>query len=198
MATGRSGDARAGAEGRAPVLRRARAADIETLVAHRRAMFFAIGGHTTAELDRADPVYRRWIRARLAERRAVAMLATRQGRPVGSAVLWLREEQPRPGRGPPGLPYVMSVFVAPAERGQGIAGRLTDALVRWARSRGYGRITLHATRFGRSVYRRLGFERTWEMRLGGTTHRPRTRRPLDEPRGRAVRARRRSSRPRPR
>jgi hypothetical protein len=32
------------------------------------------------------------------------------------------------------------------------------------RRRGLSRITLHASPFGRSVYRKLGFERTWEMR----------------------------------
>lgn len=129
-------------------------------------MFRAIGGFTRPDLDAADPVYRRWIAARLRTGRAVAVVARRGGAPVGSAVAWLREDQPRPGAPRRLVPYLMSVFVEPAERGRGIASRMTVFLLDWARESGYPRTVLHASKFGRSVYRRLGFRRTWEMRWG--------------------------------
>ena len=37
--------------------------------------------------------------------------------------------------------------------------------IKWCRKKGYERLMLHASMMGRGVYRRLGFKRTWEMRL---------------------------------
>jgi GNAT superfamily N-acetyltransferase len=130
-------------------------------------MFAAIGGFSEADLEAADLVYRRWIRPRLRSGRAWAVVARARGRAVGSAVVWLRDDQPRPGSPALRIPYILSVFVDPDFRGQGIASGMTQALVGWAARRGYPRVVLHASGFGRSVYRRLGFERTWEMRFGG-------------------------------
>ncbi|HTT26305.1 MAG TPA: GNAT family N-acetyltransferase [Thermoplasmata archaeon] len=130
-------------------------------------MFEAIGGFSAEDLDRADPRYRRWVRGRLANGRAEAVLAWLDGAAIGSAVIWYREDQPRPSSSALRVPYLMSVYVDPAYRGRGIATRLTEFLVARARTRGFPRVLLHASRFGRSVYARLGFERTWEMRWGG-------------------------------
>jgi len=154
----------------APMIARvqgAKASDVDLLVAHRQAMFAAIGGFSPADLEASDPVYRRWIRPRLRDGRAGAVVARSGDEPVGSAVIWLREDQPRPGAPKLLVPYIMSVYVDPRFRGLGIATQLTRALIAWAAQRGYFRVLLHASVFGRSVYRRLGFERTWEMRWGG-------------------------------
>ncbi len=150
------------------VIRPARLREVGILVAHRRAMFWAIGGFSVADLDAADPVYRRWIVPRLRSGRAEGVVAWAGREPVGSAVVWYREDQPRPSAAALRIPYLMSVYVEPGFRGRGIASRLTEALVARARRHGYRRVVLHASKFGRSVYARLGFERTWEMRLGGS------------------------------
>ena len=175
----------------AVALRRATASDLATLVAHRRAMFFALGGHGERELAASDAPYRRWIRGRLATRRAIGLVATRPGLGiVGSAVMWFREDQPRPGVRRLRVPYLMSVYVEPRSRGGGVATALTERLVAEAARLGYPRVVLHASRFGRSVYGRLGFERTWEMRYGPTYRRgPDSATPRDEAAGRRGRAR---------
>jgi GNAT superfamily N-acetyltransferase len=130
-------------------------------------MWGDIGGFSEPDVAAADPVYRRWLRPRLRSGKAWAVLAMDHGGPVGSAVVWLRDDQPRPGA--PGLrvPYILSVYVDPGHRGRGIASRMTGSLLEWAKGRGYPRTVLHASKLGRSVYARLGFERTWEMRYGG-------------------------------
>jgi GNAT superfamily N-acetyltransferase len=150
----------------AGALRPAGLSDLDLLVAHRRAMFQDIGGFTSVDLAAADPVYRRWIRGRLRSGRAHAVVAEAAGRTIASAVVWFREDQPRPSAPTLRVPYLMSVYVEPEFRGNGIATRLTETLVERSSSHGYPRVLLHASRFGRTVYARLGFERTWEMRLG--------------------------------
>lgn len=179
-------------------LRAARAADLELLVAHRRRMWEAIGGgFTDAEMARHDRAYRPWLRRRLGSGLAAAVVAWEGRRAVGSGLVWLREDQPRPGSPHQRMPYILSIYTVPDRRGAGIASEVTGWLVAWAREQGYSRVLLHASRFGRGVYRRLGFARTWEMRLGGSfRHGPESRRPLDAgaPTSRALRtARRRSS-----
>ena len=162
-------------------VRPARPSELALLVRHRRRMFEAIGGFLPDDLAAADPVYRRWLRTRLATGRAAAVVGELRGRVVGSAIVWLREDQPRPGAPRLRVPYVLSVFVEPAFRGRGVARRLTAWTLAWSAARGYPRTVLHASRFGRSVYASLGFERTWEMRYGGSHRRgPEGRRPLDE------------------
>ena len=45
-----------------------------------------------------------------------------------------------------------------------MATRIVRKLIELCRDAGYPNAELHASRFGRRVYGRLGFERTWEMR----------------------------------
>jgi GNAT superfamily N-acetyltransferase len=130
-------------------------------------MWQEIRDYTRAELDRHDVVYRRWARLGMAQRKFLAVVAeSRDGRIVGSGALWLMPAQPRPGPlGRGEMPYVLSMYTDPDRRGEGVATRIVRELVRWSRARRYGRIVLHASRFGRSVYARLGFEESSEMRL---------------------------------
>jgi len=37
--------------------------------------------------------------------------------------------------------------------------------IEWCRRNKYERLMLHASEMGRKVYSKLGFKRTWEMRL---------------------------------
>jgi GNAT superfamily N-acetyltransferase len=149
-----------------PTVRRARLADIEVLVAHRRGMWEAIGDFTKSEIAAADPVYRRWMRRMWRQHRYFAWIVDdAEGRPVGSGAIWLSEAQPRPRDSPRFRPYILSMYTEPGHRGEGIASAIVRAAVDFARGRGYRRVTLHASVMGRSVYRRLGFERGWEMRL---------------------------------
>jgi GNAT superfamily N-acetyltransferase len=148
-----------------PRLRPAGLADLDVLVAHRRAMWAAIGGFTGAELDGEGPVYRRWMRRMFRERRFLAWIAEdARGRPIGSGAVWLMEGQPRPGEVNGYRPYILSMYTAPGHRGEGIASTIVRTAVRFAKDHGYRRITLHASEMGRPIYRRLGFERGWEMR----------------------------------
>lgn len=54
--------------------------------------------------------------------------------------------------------YVMNMYTDPDYRRRGIAYRTLDLLVREARERGISFITLEATKMGRPLYERYGFE----------------------------------------
>jgi len=146
--------------------RRATSADLEVLTEHRHRMWTAIGRHTEAEITEHDLRYRRWAKPRLRSGELLGFVAeARGGLAVGSGLVWLRPDQPRPQI--PGLvsPYILSMYTCPDWRGQGIASALVRRLVTVCRASGYPNVELHASVQGRHVYRRLGFERTWEMRF---------------------------------
>lgn len=148
-------------------LRRAREEDLATLVEHRRRMFREIGRWRSGALARSARAYRRWAIKELSGRRMFGFVVEeRGGGIVGSGVVWLQPSQPRPAPlARLSMPYIMSMYTEPRYRGRGVASSLVEAMVRWAVQRGYRRIFLHASKKGRPVYERLGFQDGNEMRL---------------------------------
>jgi len=129
-------------------------------------MWSEIGGRTEDEIAEHDARYRPWARRRLRSGELVGVVAEREdGTPVASGLVWFRPDQPRPRLSRLESPYILSMFTEPAWRGRGVATRVVRELLRVCRERGLPNAGLHASRLGRGVYRRLGFERTWEMRI---------------------------------
>ncbi len=145
-------------------VRRATLRDLDALVVHRRKMWEAIGDYAPAQLDAHDRLYRRWARQRMRTGGFVGWVVTAGGDAVASGAVWLQEIQPHPlvRLGP--VPYLLSMYTDPRHRGKGLATRIVREAMRWAKRRGYVRMTLHASTQGRGVYRQLGWKRTWEMR----------------------------------
>lgn len=140
--------------------------DLDVLVRHRRRMWEDMGERDRVELDAADTVYRRWARQRMKTKRLVGfILEDAKGRAVASGCIWLQPIQPHPGRTTTLRPYLLSMFTEPEYRDRGLATRIVREAVRWCKEHGYARLTLHASREGRGLYQRLGFARTWEMRI---------------------------------
>ena len=61
--------------------------------------------------------------------------------------------------------YIFGVRVAPGFRKRGLARALTQACTEFLRTRGCGRIRLHASPAGRPTYEGLGFTPTNEMEI---------------------------------
>ena len=140
-------------------------------------MWIELRHYPKRDLDRHDVVYASWVRRSMACRKFLAWVVEGPEREVaGSGALWLMPSQPRPGSlGRGEIPYILSMFTEPAYRRSGVATLIVRAMVAWARARGYARVLLHASRFGRPVYERLGFEPSSEMRLELVPQPPATR-----------------------
>ena len=147
-------------------LRLATAKDLDVLVRHRRGMWVDIAHFTEEQLDDGDRAYRRWARPRLRFGNLVGFIVeTPRGGAIASGCLWMMPRQPRPMVQSLTVPYLLSMFTEPEHRGKGYASRIVREAVRWARAHGYDAVTLHASEYGESIYRREGFTRTVEMRL---------------------------------
>jgi len=147
-------------------IRPAMAADLDTILYHRRRMFEDMGYADPAgqvgmlaisspmiEQGLADGNYRGW----LAETAAGEVVA-------GGGVIFLAFH-PNPADPRPRRAWVVNVFTEPAHRQQGLARRLMETIVAWCAAEGLSNLYLHASAEGRALYEDMGFVPTNEMRL---------------------------------
>lgn len=147
-------------------VRKATLKDLETLVQQRRAMWNDLGVTGEARHDAADRVYRRWASARLRNKQLIGWLVEDTDRRLlGGGCVWLQPVQPSPRKTRTFQPYLLSMYTDPEFRRRGVASMIVQAAIDWCKSQGFPRLTLHASSMGRKVYEKIGFNRSWEMRL---------------------------------
>lgn len=153
-------------------VRAAAADDIAVLVRGRVRMFEDMAAYAGTTFDPA-------LAARIAEESAslfvagwdrehVGWVCELDGGAVASAMVTLQPWLPHP-RYPGGVrAYYHSVHTDPAHRGRGLAKRLTELAIDWAREHGFTHLVLHASEQGRPIYERLGFTNSseWILPLG--------------------------------
>ncbi|HXW37171.1 MAG TPA: GNAT family N-acetyltransferase [Nitrososphaerales archaeon] len=145
-------------------VRRAGPRDMETLVHQRHSMFTDIRPRTSEEMELHDSAFRAWALRKMRKKRLFCFLIEGENRKVvAGGSIWLREHQPGPGRRDGLTPYLMSMYTEPEYRGKGLATMLLAYTTDWARKEGYGRIELHASKYGEPVYARFGYEKSNEM-----------------------------------
>lgn len=147
-------------------LRRASLRDLEVLVRQRQGMWTDIGEKSTSKLAEESRVYRGWVRSKLKTGRVVGWVAeTNRGDIVAGGIVWMRPTVSRPRSKHLVQPFLLSMYTEPEWRGRGLASRIVNEAVKWAKKGGYAAIMLHASPMGRRLYLRQGFKRTWEMKL---------------------------------
>ena len=149
--------------------------DTDTLVEHRRAMFFDIGYQDTEALDGMACRFREWVRPKIesGEYRAWLALAP-DGSVTAGAALWLMNWPPMPFAVGSPRGNILNVYTSPAHRHRGLARHLMGVILDWCRANRVEIVILHSSDQGRALYESLGFERTREMRieLGPRVHHP--------------------------
>jgi GNAT superfamily N-acetyltransferase len=153
-------------------IRRATAQDADIISWHRARMFQDMGN----VLDDAFEILRVKARTRLEQwidsGDYIGWLAIPADEPeliVGGAGVQLQPILPRPldvstiGEGRQGT--IVNVFTEPQWRRHGIAGLLIKEILNWSKNEQIDRLVLHASDEGRSIYERLGFITSNEMRF---------------------------------
>ncbi len=146
------------------IIRRATPDDAALLAEHRAQVWYA-SGHGEAEVAPQITVWAEWMSRAIACATYVALIASDDGRAVGSASLIVHDAVPRPGYRGDRDGRVHSVYVESSMRRRGIARALMHALLAYARETHIMRLTLHPTEYSRSLYASLGFEPLDEMGL---------------------------------
>jgi GNAT superfamily N-acetyltransferase len=149
--------------------RRATVADAELIGLHRRSMFVDSGQAEEAKLQTMMENFVAWVQPRLSDGSYLGWIVEEDGHVVAGAGMWLIDFPPHWMDSEPIRAYLLNFYVDPAVRGRGLAYELLKTAVEDARRRGIKVVSLHASKFGKPLYERNGFEPTNEMilRLGG-------------------------------
>ncbi len=146
-------------------IRRASSDDLNTLVEHRRAMFFDMGYLDQAALDSMAAKCHDWLLTRMNRGEYLAWLAIASDQSIVAGTgLWLMDWPPHMvGSGVRG--NILNVYTAVEHRRLGLAGELVNAAMQWCRSNGVDVVVLHASLDGRRLYESMGFVVSNEMRI---------------------------------
>lgn len=146
-------------------IRPATTEDAVLITQHRAKMFGDNKFATTEQMDAMSLAFEPWVRKRLRDGRYVGLVAEENGEAIASAGVFFADFPPHWMDAEPTRPYLLNFYTAPAARGRGIAKQLLALLIDACRERGAKAITLHASKFGKPLYEKFGFEGTNEMML---------------------------------
>jgi GNAT superfamily N-acetyltransferase len=153
-------------------VRRASPADAATIAWHRARMFQDMGQISPEGFEILKSKAQARIEQVMQSGEYLGWLASPASRPeliVAGAGVYLHLILPRPmggsavGEGRQGT--IVNVFTEPEWRKQGLARRLLEDIIAWARDQKFDRLVLHSSEAGRSLYERVGFVANNEMRL---------------------------------
>lgn len=147
-------------------IRRATSDDVADLVRLQRMMFEATGFNGPADLSALEEAAAAYFTHAIAEGAYHGWLAvTESGWPVAAGGLVVQQHPPSPDNLSGQVAYIANVVTDPEYRGQSIARRLVQTMLRWASDRGITQVALHAPDDRHALYEMLGFKASNEMRL---------------------------------
>jgi GNAT superfamily N-acetyltransferase len=140
-------------------------------------MFQEMGEIPAAMFDDFVESSRAWTERALTSGEYLGWFAIPKTQPdaiAAGAGVQLRQVPPHPFRPSKGDGFakgrhaiVLNVFAEPEWRKRGVAVLLMNAILRWAQVEKLDQLVLHASAQARSLYERMGFIATNEMRFGG-------------------------------
>jgi RimJ/RimL family protein N-acetyltransferase len=158
------------------LIHRATVEDAAVIARHRARMFHDMGEISDKAYDDFVAASQEWTARGLTTGEYIGWLAVPKETPdvvVGGAGVQLRQVPPHPCRPPRDGAFargrhaiVLNVFTEPEWRRRGVALLLMEEILLWARAEKLDRLVLHASDQARSLYQKMGFIATNEMRFG--------------------------------
>ena len=147
------------------LIRQATPADIPEILRHRRGMYedmdYNDGEALSAMVSASEP----YLNAALANGSFRSWLALDESQVAGGGAILISPWPSHPYDLECRRATILNVYVYPQYRRKGIASQLMQTMIDWCREQRFAAVYLHASKNGRPLYDRLGFEPTTEMRL---------------------------------
>jgi ribosomal protein S18 acetylase RimI-like enzyme len=148
------------------LIRPGTSADAETIVAHRRAMFYEMGHRDEHALDTMSDAFRPWLERMMRANQYLAWFAIDDDESIAAGLgLWLMDWPPHLVGPGPWRANILNVYTRPQSRRMGLARTLMDTAIEWCRANRVRAVILHSSDAGRSLYESMGFQATNEMRI---------------------------------
>ena len=159
------------------VVRSATPADAATVAWHRARMFQDMGQLPSPLFEAFRKRSEERIRDLISRSQYLGWLASAENAPdniIAGAGVQLRHALPHPAEDATKFAegrqaIILNVFTEPEWRRKGLARLLLERIIDWSRQEKLDRLLLHASAEGRSLYERLGFVMTNEMKLVETS-----------------------------
>ena len=146
-------------------IRPAVAADLPTVLEHRKKMFEGMGYTDGVALDAVNASSAPLLGRGLTDGSYRGWFAVSGETVVAGGGIVILDFQAHPIDPRPRRAFVVNMYTEPAHRRRGLARRLMETMIAWAREAGHATLYLHASDEGRGLYESLGFDPTNEMRL---------------------------------
>lgn len=150
------------------IFRKATSADVEDLVRLRMAFLKEVQKPETRQLDDVtlEQILRLYFQKNVENEKFVAWLALHGDEIVATSGLCFFQIAPGFTLQDGKIAYILNIYTLPEWRRKGLGKQIFDHILQEAKSRGYKRISLHASDEGRPVYEKFGFRLTGdEMEL---------------------------------
>jgi ribosomal protein S18 acetylase RimI-like enzyme len=150
----------------AVTIREATASESAIILHHRRSMFRDMQEGTVEELDRMVEVARPWLVRALGDGSYRHWLAVdASGRVAGGGGVLLCPWPANPKDPCTERAVILNVYTEIEFRKRGVARQVMATIMERLKEQGFRAVNLHASKEGRALYEKLGFEATNEMRL---------------------------------
>jgi ribosomal protein S18 acetylase RimI-like enzyme len=127
---------------------------------------FKVSGRTDEMVAPMTEHFRTWLRPRLEDGRYFGWFAMTEERVVAGVGMMVIDWPPHPSHSTQSeRGYILNMYVEPDQRRRGLGGRLMALCNAEGERRGLRYMVLHATRQGRGLYEKLGWQTTTEMAL---------------------------------
>lgn len=138
--------------------------DAETIAHHRHRMFVDDGVPDNETTRSRIQAFLPWVKARIQFGTYTGWFAIVEEKVVAGVGMIMLDWPPHDLHAEPLRGYVLNVYTEPEYRGRGIAKQLMKQLMKEAKARQITVVALHASKMGKPVYEKLGFQSTSEMR----------------------------------
>ena len=139
--------------------------DLPVILRHRREMFREMGGQYERQLEQFDNASQQYFYSALQDGSYFGLLGEIDGRVVAGGGVVIAGWPGSPVNFEPRRAWILNSYVERELRHVGLARAITEALINWCRENRFQSVSLHTSEYGRSLYEKLGFRPTNEMRL---------------------------------